>query len=128
MSLLGGRPVLALEGDTHLNALLDTGSSAFSLICGPAVFEALTDGTSQVWTVRTTGGEGLVDIRAANCTVCLRAGSVRIPISTVYGTGLVDQLASASGGQANAIIGNEAFRGRLVVFDLRKPAFIVSEP
>ncbi len=128
IALWGGRPVLNLNGDVHLRALYDTGASAFSLICGQAAYESLTAEAGREWTIRTTGFQGLVDLQAADCTISLHSGLIDLPIGTLYGSELVDQVSSSSRGQVNAIVGNEVFRGRLVVIDFRKLVLVLPAP
>jgi hypothetical protein len=125
--LWGGRPVLKLAGDPPLRAIYDTGSSAFSLICGRSAFEQLTGGVEGAWTVEVTGQTGVVGLEAAQCETALRIGAIEVPINFLCGTALVDELAAVSGGQVNAIIGNEVFRGKVVILDFPARVLVVSD-
>jgi hypothetical protein len=131
ITLCGSRPVLNVEAPVKLMALFDTGSSSLQLVAREGAFTALTgavpgDDPAKRLTGQSWGQD--ISFEVAECTVKLTVGPLRLPITKVYTSPWIDQLNESTKGQADAIIGNEAFRGRIVLVNFARKTFTVADP
>jgi hypothetical protein len=130
-TLLNNRIVLQLTGDVPLTALYDTGASPFAIMVRPATFAGLTglslDSASvQHVTVKSWGDE--IVVHATDIPLQLRAGDVTLDLQRVHTSELVEQFYQGCGGKADALLGNEAFRGKVLLINFARKTLTVADP
>jgi hypothetical protein len=130
-TLLDNRILLQLAGDVPLTALYDTGASPFAIMVRPTTFAGLTsrslDSASvQHVTVESWGDQ--IDVYATDAPLHLRSGDVTLDLQRVHTSELVETFCRGCGGKADALLGNEAFRGRVLLINFAHRTMTVSDP
>jgi hypothetical protein len=96
----------------------------------PATFADLTDlsldsASVQRLTVESWGDK--IAVFATDTPLHLRAGDVTLDLQRVHTSELMEQFYQDCGGKADALLGNEAFRGNLLI-DFARRMMTVADP
>ena len=125
------RPVLALRvGSIELNALLDTGTSAFPLVVAPSDVAAVA-GTADPpaaagqLTVSSWGRPVVMTRYEGEFT--LQFAGFELTVGEFYASPLQDELRRGTAGQITAIIGNAAFRGMRLALDFGARELVIGQ-
>jgi len=126
---VGGRPVIHIKiGSEAFSSMIDTGSSAFTLLVDPEDVARIAGPADPVevaaeFTVSSWGRP--VKVTMYQTPLRMDLARERLQVQEFYASPLISTLRKATRGQVTSILGNDAFRGMKMAIDFRAKELIL---